>query len=96
MQHMFWPGPTGSEIYCDLDITTLSGLTTWDGAIEALKTQQPFLAKPLYLRGVVVDFAEVKMRRMVLTLDPESAMHEDSVASLVENEERLRKRILLF
>lgn len=96
MEHMFWKGPTGSEIYCDLDITTPLGLKTWDGAIQSVMTDQPFILRPVFVRTVLVDFGEISMRRLSLTLDPREVMDKNNLASLLENEERLRKRTATF
>jgi len=96
MEHMFWKGPTGSELYCDLNITTPTGRKIWSDAIEAAKSERPFIAQPLFVRTVLVDFGELAMRRMALTLDPNAAMEKSGLDRLIENEERLRKRIATF
>lgn len=93
MTHTLWPGADGSEIYCDLEISSELGNRIWGVALESLKLGMPAFSKPLFVRTVIVDFAEVSQRRLVLTDDPAKAIPPDDLDRLLKNEANLRKRL---
>jgi len=96
MEHMFWHGAEGSEIYCDMLVTSELGKERWNNAIQSLSQQRPFISQPLFARTVLVDYNELKMRRLVLTFDADKAMSAEGLQRLLANEANLRQRLQKF